>query len=222
MSESLESVRLSNTKEMSRVWSVFAILLIVATTISRNLTDLLFTLLALGLLYYEGRFRHWQGFKETFSRLKIANYLIGVWLFANIVGYFFSTEIGSLQLNEIFSLRWILCFYICVYLGMNLRFNEKVFRGVAGGYTVALLVGIFIQYFIYKKTDRLEGVFENPNVAAFSMAVPWGFLIAWESVCYVRTKRTDWYLVILSSLITVMLFFTYGRGIWFAMAFLLY
>ncbi|QDK45333.1 hypothetical protein DOM22_09295 [Bdellovibrio sp. ZAP7] len=205
--------------EERKIWSILAILLTLATAVSRNLVDLLFVLSALIIIYHDFKSCKLRGLKQIFSNLKYASILIGVWTVANIAGYFCSSGVGPLQLKEILSLRWVLSFYVCIYLGMHMAFRESVFRKIAVAYCLILLVSTYLQYFVFAQFGRFQGLFENPNIAAFCIAMPLVFLFVWESVSYQETKKIDWTLSVCSLFLAILIFFTLGRGIWISVIF---
>ncbi len=202
-------------------WIGLIILLVLIELISWKLVDVAFVLTILSIIYYESRYNSWRGIKDVIQKLRWVNILILVWIASSILGYFLSVKVGQEQIDEILGLRWIVTFYACVYLGSHLKINEKGLKVFLLSFLILLLLGIGWQYLLTYRHGRLEGTFVNANIFAYTIAMPWIALIAWESCDHQRTKRSDWFYGAIILSIAIAIFFTFGRGTWIAMCFLL-
>ncbi|WP_413581356.1 O-antigen ligase family protein [Bdellovibrio sp. HCB288] len=198
-------------------WNILAIALFFSVAVSWRFTDVCFVLLIATVLFDSYR-DGWKSLRGMFSELKVLNILVIVFVLANLLGYLTATEFGPRQIDEMLSLRWILSFYACVYMGRKLQYDKVNVDALSIVYVVLLLFGVCYQYFLTARTGRLEGFFGNANIFAYTVIIPWAVFLTLESFEYVNSKRNNFFLLAAIVAISVMVFFTQGRGTWLAMA----
>ncbi|WP_413561350.1 O-antigen ligase family protein [Bdellovibrio sp. HCB209] len=189
----------------------------VASALSWKVIDIVFVLLIVTILSEGVLTRSFVAQWNSFKALKWANLFIGLWLVSSILGYFLATDMGPERVEEIFGLRWIISFYACVYAGTRVDFSENELRWLLSIFVGVLLLGVGYQYLVIKHGPRFEGTYENANIFAYTLLIPWTILLVFEAMLYRKRKSTDPLLAFSIFTVGVMIFFTMGRSSWLAM-----
>lgn len=195
------------------IWDICALLLVYAGAINWKLTDVVFVFLILAIGIFEFR-NKWKGIRKLSYQLRWMSLFVGVFFCSTVIGYFISTSMGAVQIDEILGLRWILALYACIYLGTKVDLDNIRLNLLSLIYFAILFVGVLFQYFVLQKGGRLEGTFGNANVFAYSVAIPWTFMFAMESIGNSQKERNDFLILFSLFGISIMEFLTYGRGTW--------